>query len=61
MATVKITQEQFDKLAKAASEEDCFRGRKTKHGMEYGIFVNKHLMAKSSPNKDGEYDCVMYM
>lgn len=61
MATVEITKEKFDELAQVAAKDNCLRVRKTQYGMEAGIFINGHLMVKATPNKDGGYDCVMFM
>ena len=61
MNSVKITQEQFNKLAKAADQSNNLRERKTEHGMETGVFLNNKLMAKCTPDENGEYHYVMYM
>lgn len=50
----QITEEAFNKVAKPAAESGCLRKRDGEFGMEFGIFLNGHLMMKSEVNNDGE-------
>ena len=58
---VTMTKAQFDKLAEAASEDNCLARRDSEHGPEYGILLNGHLMAMATPDEDGEYRYISYM
>jgi hypothetical protein len=57
---VEIPESEFDKLAQAVSACGGLKSKKTKKGMEFGIFLNGHLMAKSVPMQNGGRHCEKY-
>lgn len=57
----EISEEQFDELAKAASDEGCLKGCETEHGEQFGVFLNGHLVATKTPTEDGEYTCELLL
>ena len=57
---VEIPESKFEKLAQAAGDSRGLKSKKTRNGMEYGIFLNGHLMAKSVPTQNGGRHCEMY-
>lgn len=59
--SIKMTEEKFNRLAKAAEASGGLKSRKVKSGMEFGIWLNNKLMAKSIPNADGTYSYEMYI
>ena len=52
---VEITKAKFYKLAEAAAAEGQFKSRNALFGVEFSVWLNGHIVAKSTPDANGKY------
>lgn len=52
---MEISKAQFDRLAEAAAVEGQFKSRNVMLGVEFSVWLNGHMMAKSTPDAKGKY------